>query len=382
MLYRELGKTGEKVSILGFGAMRLPIVDGDYAKIDEEKAIEMVRYSIDQGVDYLDTAYPYHGGMSEAFCAKVMEEGYREKVKIATKLPVWDVKEHADMEKFLDEQRDNLKVAAVDFYLLHALCQSNWRVMKENDYKSFLDKAKADGKIKYAGFSYHDDLDLFKEIIDDYDWDICQIQLNYMDDHYQAGIEGMRYAHDKGIGVIVMEPLRGGMLSRTALPEQVEAIWNSADVKRTPAEWALRYVWNYEEVGVVLSGMSTLDHVKENIRTASEAYPNSLTHQEKDLISEVREFFINKTEVNCTNCQYCMPCPAGVNIPENFWAYNHDSQFNDTDKAKYWITGWLKEHARASKCVDCGKCETHCPQSIEIRKHLKMIAEKYEAEAV
>lgn len=378
MLYREFGKTGVKVSQLGFGAMRLPVIDDDYGKIDYEKAVLMVRKAIDEGVNYLDTAWPYHSGTSEAFCAKVMEDGYRDKVKIATKSPVWDVKEPDDFYRFLDQQLDNLKVDDIDFYLLHALSKENWDKCKKGDYTTFLDKAKASGKIKYAGFSFHDDIGLFKEIVDAYPWDFCQIQLNYMDETYQAGLEGMAYAKEKGIGVVIMEPLRGGTLAKTELPKKLADIWGRAKVQRTPAEWALKYLWNNELVDVVLSGMSNMDQVEENIKIASETPIDSLTELESTLIDEAKAFFIEKTVVNCTSCQYCMPCPVGVNIPENFWALNHDSQFDDPGKADFWINGWLSKEARASSCVDCGKCESHCPQNIEIRKYLKLVTKKYE----
>ncbi len=378
MQYRELGKTGENLSILGFGAMRLPVIDGKDADVDEVKAVEMIRRSIDRGVNYLDTAYPYHGGKSERVCARAMKDGYREKVRIATKLPSWDIRAHEDMERILDEQIDKLEVDTIDFYLLHALSRSFWPLVKDNDYKSFIEKAKANGKIRYTGFSFHDNIDLFKEIIDDYDWDFCQIQLNYLDDNYQAGIEGMRYAAERGIGVIVMEPLRGGMLSRTELPPEVEALWKSADEYRTPTEWALRYVWNFPEISVVLSGMSTMEHVEENIRTASQTLPESLSEKDKSIIHKVKDFYNDRMVVNCTNCRYCMPCPSGVNIPELFWAYNHDSIFNDRGKVIFWVNGWLKEHERPSKCINCGECEEHCPQNISIREHLKIIEGKYE----
>lgn len=374
MLYREFGKTGEKLSILGFGAMRLPLIDGDDSRINEEEAVKMVRHCIDEGVNYLDTAWPYHGGTSEAFCGKVMKNGYRDKVKIATKFPSW---EDGEMMPILDEQLKRLDVDCIDFYLMHALCQNFWAKVKKNDYAKFLREAKAQGKIKHIGFSYHDDIDLFKEIIDDFEWDFVQIQLNYLDDGYQAGLEGMKYAHDRDLGVIVMEPLRGGMLARTELPETIANIWAKADKKRTPAEWALRYVWDLPEVGVVLSGMSTMDQVKENIKIASEAYPLTLTPKENQMISDVKDYFIESTKVNCTNCRYCMPCPHGVNIPECFWAYNHDSQFDDFGKGDFWINGWLTEDQRPDKCTQCGECEEHCPQHIEIRKHLGDILKRY-----
>lgn len=377
MLYKKFGNTGERLSLLGFGAMRLPTIDGDDGNIDYEKAIPMVRHAIDEGVNYLDTAWPYHSGKSEEFCAKVMENGYREKVKIATKAPVWDVKNLEDFNKFLDQQLENLNVEYIDFYLLHALCKDFWNNCKTGDFKVFLDKAKADGKIKYAGFSFHDDIELFKEIVDSYQWDFCQIQLNYMDEGYQAGIEGMEYAKDKGLGVVIMEPLRGGTLSQTEIPKELESIWNRAEIKRTPAEWALKYLWNKEKVDVVLSGMSELWQVEENIRVASQTEAGSLTDLECLLIDEAKDFFMEKTIINCTNCRYCMPCPVGVNIPENFWALNHDSQFNDRGKAEYWINGWLNEEARASSCIECGKCEPKCPQNIEIMKFLKVVDSKY-----
>ena len=227
--------------------MRLPLIDNDDKQIDYDKAAQMVRYAIDKGVNYLDTAYPYHGGKSEAFCAHAMKDGYREKVKIATKCPIWDVKVHEDFDKFLDEQLNNLGVEYIDFYLIHALCQEFWDTCKKLEYKNFLDRAKKQGKIKHAGFSFHDELNLFKEIVDDYDWDFCQIQLNYMDEEYQAGLEGMKYAHRKGLGIIIMEPLRGGSLAKKEIPEYVKELFHSYDKDSTPAQWALKYLWNYEE---------------------------------------------------------------------------------------------------------------------------------------
>jgi predicted aldo/keto reductase-like oxidoreductase len=378
MQYRKFGKTNEMISILGFGAMRLPVIDQDDSQIDMVKATQMVRYAIDKGVNYLDTAYPYHGGNSESFCAQVMKDGYREKINIATKLPVWDVKTHEDMERLLDEQLEKLEVDVIDFYLLHALSKKFWGNICENDYKSFLNKAKADGKIRYAGFSFHDDFDLFREITDDYDWDFCQIQLNYLDDNYQAGLKGMRYAAEKNLGTVVMEPLRGGMLAKTELPDDVQAIWDSCSIKRKPAQWALKYLWNFKEISLVLSGMSNMEQVVENVETASDSKPDSLSAEENKAIEEVKKIFNERMIVNCTNCKYCMPCPAGVNIPEVFWAYNHASIFNDHEKAKFWLNNWLTEKQKASNCVKCGQCESKCPQNIEIMKHLEIAKEKYE----
>lgn len=377
MHYREMGKTGVQVSGLGFGAMRLPLIEGTDGEIDEQEAIAMIRTSIDNGVNYLDTAYPYHGGKSELLCAKAMKDGYREKVHIATKLPSWEIQTYEDMEKFLEEQLAKLEVETIDFYLLHAMTVDRWETYKRVDYKKFLLKARDEGKIRYLGFSFHDGLDLFKDVIDDFAWDFCQIQLNYLDENYQAGLEGMRYAAERGIGVIVMEPLRGGMLSKDDIPEELGKIWNKSDRKRTPAQWALRYVWDYPEVNLVLSGMSTMDQVRENLKTAEDALPGALSGDEKALIDEARDFYRSRIRVNCTNCQYCMPCPTGVNIPELFWGYNHDAMFDDFDKGKFWTTDFVKPEARAHNCVECGECEGKCPQGISIIDHLKKITALY-----
>ncbi len=378
MQYREFGRTGEKLSILGFGAMRLPVIDDDQSKIDTDKAVEMVRYAIHNSINYQDTAYPYHGGKSEAFCAEVMKDGYREKVNIATKSPVWEIKTPKDFDIKLNEQLDNLQVEQIDFYLLHALSKDLWETAVKNDYKTFLDNAKKSGKIKYAGFSFHAGINTFKEIVDSYDWDFCQIQLNYIDENYQAGLEGLKYAHEKGLGVIIMEPLRGGMLAKAEQPREVEALWNSSGIKRTPAEWALKYLWNFEEVSLVLSGMNAMEQVAENIKTASESLPHSLTDHEIEVIKKVKDYYKSKMLVDCTKCKYCMPCPTGVNIPENLWAYNHASLFNYLKRADHIINTWLKKEERASSCVQCGQCEEKCPQNIEIIKHLAIIANKYE----
>lgn len=378
MQYRKFGNTNEEISILGFGAMRLPIVDGKDDQIDYEKATAMVRYAFDHGVNYLDTAYPYHGGKSELFCAQVIKDGYREKIKLATKLPVWEVKSYEDMMRLLDEQLAKLEVEYIDFYLLHALKQSYWDICTKNDYKTFLDEAKAQGKIRYAGFSFHDSMDLFKEIADDYDFDFCQIQMNYLDDHYQGGIEAMKYANAKGMGVIIMEPLRGGMLAKPEQPEDIQALWDSCEEQRSPAAWALKYLWNFPEIGIVLSGMTTMEQVVENVETASDSVAGGLTAREEETIQQVKQIYEDRTLVPCTNCKYCLPCPQGVNIPENFWAYNHASIFGDEGKAQFWINGWLEPEKRASNCVECGECEGKCPQGIEIIKHLQIIEEKYE----
>ncbi len=379
MEYRKFGNTGTELSILGFGAMRLPLIDKDPANIDFAEATRIVRYAFDNGVNYLDTAYPYHGGNSERFCAQVLKDGYREKVFLATKLPVWEVEKDEDMDRLLDEQLEKLEVEHIDFYLLHALSYKTWPNISKLRYREFLEKARESGKIKYIGFSFHDELELFKEIVDDFPWDFCQIQLNYLDEDYQAGLKGLKYAHDKGLGIIIMEPLRGGMLSRSELPDDIQTLFDSNPVKRTPAEWALKYLWDMEEIGVVLSGMTTMEQTVENIRTAASSTTGSLTDLEHKIIDQVKNIYKSRMQVNCTKCNYCMPCPQGVNIPENFWALNHDAIFGDFDKAKFWITSWLTEKQRASNCIQCGICETKCPQGINIVEQLQAIKLRYES---
>ena len=382
MLYRKYGKTNEMVSALGFGCMRLPVLDNDPTKIDEEKAIPMVRHAIDSGVNYVDTAYPYHGtgfssgGASEPFVGKALKDGYREKVKLATKLPSWLIKTRADMDKYLNEQLERLETDSIDFYLVHSINAGVWPVLKEAGISEFLDEAIKDGRIKYAGFSFHDKAGLFTEIVDYYDWSFCQIQYNYLDEDYQAGKKGLQYAANKGLGIAIMEPLRGGNLAN--LPEVAQAVMDQADVQRTPAEWALRWVWDHPEVSVVLSGMSTMEQVIENVKVANEAHANSLTIKEKAMIDQVKNIFQERIKVNCTACAYCMPCPVGINIPMCFSTYNDHSVFDAPPSAKYRYELLGKMGALASKCVECGKCESHCPQGIAIRKELKNVKELFE----
>ncbi len=377
MLFRKFGRTNEEISILGFGCMRFPIIDDKSDQIDEEKAIEMLRYAIDQGLNYVDTAYPYHGGMSEPFVGKALQDGYREKVHLATKLPSWLINTREDMDKYLNEQLERLQTDHIDFYLVHALSEKYWSNLKELGIFEFLNEALADGRIKYAGFSFHDNVKLFKEIVDAYDWTFCQIQYNYLDEEYQAGREGLQYAAERGLGIIIMEPLRGGKLANN-IPDSVQAVWDRAKVKRTPVEWALRYLWDYPEIGIVLSGMSEMEHIKENIRIASEAYAETLTGEEKLLIDEVNRIYKSKMQVNCTTCKYCMPCPVGVNIPGMFNFLNNAFIFNNVETEKKRYNTLVKEEQRASNCVECGKCEEVCPQHIPIRDMLKKVVGTFE----
>jgi len=375
MLYRKFGKTQEMVSALGFGCMRLPLLPGgDPSKIDEKLAIKLVRYAIDAGVNYIDTAYPYHGtgmdkgGQSEPFVAKALKDGYREKVKLATKLPSWLIKTREDMDRYLNEQLERLETDCIDFYLVHTINSKLWPVLKEAGIADFLNQAIKDGRIKYAGFSYHEKHDLFNEVIDYYDWSFCQIQYNYLDEDFQAGTAGLDYAAQKGMGITIMEPLRGGKLAGN-LPKAAQSVFDQTEVKRTPADWALRWVWNHPEVSVILSGMNTMDQVTENLKSASEAEANSLTTQEVDAIDQVKAIYKDRIKVNCTGCGYCMPCPEGVNIPGCFAMYNNYHMFGSEEGYHRFLSAQQK----ASSCVECGLCETHCPQGISIREELKEV---------
>lgn len=376
MKYRKLGKTGEDVSILGFGCMRFPQQDG---KIDEEKSLEMIRYAIDNGVNYIDTAYPYHNGESEIFLGKALKDGYREKIKLATKLPSWAVNTRADMDKFINEQLKKLQTKQIDFYLIHSLNKDDYSRLKENGLFDFIRKIKEQKLVKYVGFSFHDTLDVFKYIIDDYEWDFVQIQYNYIDETYQAGTEGLLYAHSKGLGVVIMEPLRGGSLVNN-LSDEINAIINNSSVEKNAVEWAFKFLYDKEEISVVLSGMSSLEQVIDNIKAVdSQGDANSMTKIEKQIIEDLSKEFKSKIKVNCTGCKYCLPCPKGVQIPLCFELLNSSSMFNDTKKAKDMYHGFLvSEGSDASNCVECGACEQKCPQHINIVEKLKDVRELFE----
>ncbi|MEA1994320.1 MAG: aldo/keto reductase [Euryarchaeota archaeon] len=371
MQYRTFGKLNWRPSALGFGAMRLPVVDGDRGKIDKQEATNMIRYAIDNGVNYVDTAYPYHKGECEPFLGKALQDGYREKVKLATKLPTWLIEAPEDFDKYLNEQLERLQTPHIDFYLLHALNKKRWKKMQKYRILKQAEKAVADGRIQYLGFSFHDEYEVFKKIVDAYDWTFCQIQYNYMDEMYQAGTKGLKYAAQKGLAVVVMEPIRGGQLSRNP-PELIENIWNTASYKRSPAEWALQWVWDHPEVSVVLSGMSTMKQVKENVFSAKRSGSNTLRGEDLRLISRVRDRYRELCPVPCTQCKYCMPCPNGVNIPRILEIYNEKTMYNDEEAARRSYQ-FLKEEQRADNCIDCGECEEKCPQSIDIRDWLKKV---------
>ncbi|MGZ4856830.1 MAG: aldo/keto reductase [Methanobacteriaceae archaeon] len=378
MLYREMGTTGEQVSILGFGCMRLPTL-GKYDRIDREKATSLLNYALDQGVNYLDTAYPYHGlsnregGESEVFLGQYLaESGKRDQVNLATKLPTWLLEEPKDMDNFLNQQLLRLQTDQIDFYLLHSLKEKQWLNLEDLGVLEFLDSALADGRIKYSGFSSHDENEFFQEVIDSYEWDVCQIQYNYLDENIQAGREGLEYAAKKGIGIVVMEPLKGGVLANQ-VPQEVQKIWNLAKIHRKPVEWALRYLWDNPKISVVLSGMSDLAQVKENVKIAEVGLANSLNQEERNIMREVKLVYQDKIKVNCSACGYCMPCPSGINIPQCFSYLNQAAMLNDISNVQNQYYFMLNDKELASNCLECGLCEELCSQKLPVGKLLKEV---------
>ena len=299
-------------------------------------------------------------------------QGYREEIRIATKLPAWMVKGAEDFDKFLNEQLERLATSYVDFYLLHGLGRQTWTKMKELGALRFLDKILGDGRARFVGFSFHDDVRIFKEIVDAYDWALCQIQYNYLDRNYQAGREGLEYAASKGLGVVIMEPLRGGRLAGQ-IPEKVQTIWDSAPEKKSPAEWALRWVWNHPEVSTALSGMNSMAQLQENLKIAGESQANSLSPRDLTLIDRVTETYQKMLAIDCTDCCYCLPCPHGVNIPHNFRLYNDHHMFKDQEINFILYNRMTAPEQRASNCAECGECEERCPQHIKITEELKKV---------
>jgi hypothetical protein len=380
MLYRKLGRTGIEVSVLGLGCMRFPLrnVSGGVPtsleqnkEIDEEQAIEMIRHAIVHGINYFDTAYPYHGGKSEPLLGKAVK-GHREKIMIVTKLPVWLVQKEDDFERYFNEQMERLDTDYFDVYLIHGLDRKLWERVRELRLLDALERVLAARRVRHVGFSFHDDVRIFKQIVDGYDWAICQIQYNYFDRNYQAGREGLEYAASKGLGVVVMEPLRGGKLTNK-IPDQVQKIWDLSVPKRTPVEWALRWIWNHSEVSTLLSGMSSMSQLKENIKIANDVRPFLLSTKDLELIDRVTEIYRKMRVVDCTACSYCMPCPQGVNIPLNFTLYNDTSVFEALGNAAMRYNEMLSPEQRASECAACGECEERCPQHIPIIEELKKV---------
>lgn len=377
MQYRKFGSLDWDVSALGFGAMRLPTLEDDSGKIDEEEAIAMIRRAIDGGVNYVDTAYPYHKGQSEYLVAKVLKDGYRDKVRLATKMPSWLIKEPADFDKYLEEQLEKLDVQHIDFYLLHALNEKSWKNYQDLDVFSWAEKRISEGLFGHLCFSFHDEYPVFEAIVQGYDnWTMAQIQYNYMDVNYQAGQKGMRLAAERGLAVVVMEPLRGGRIAKNPPPDPVAEVWAQSDRDWTPAEWALQWVWDQPEVSTVLSGMSTMEQVEENLQSADRSGVGMLTDPDKALIAAARKAFESLAPIPCTQCEYCLPCPNGVAIPRIFSIYNDATMYDAFGHARWAYNNQVKPEVRADNCIECGDCEEACPQNIRIIDWLAKAHEK------
>jgi len=371
MQYRRFGKLDWEVSVLGFGAMRLPLADKETEKVDEPESIRMMRYAIDHGVNYIDTGYSYHEGHSEGIVGNALKDGYREKVKVATKLPVWLVEDAEDFDRYFNEQLERLQIERIDFYLLHGLNSKKWTKVRDLGVIRWAEGAMANGRFDHLAFSFHDNFEAFKQIVDDYDnWTSAQVEYNYMDVDYQAGRRGVEYAASKGLPVVVMEPVRGGQLAVPRGP--VAEVWKSAAQKRSPAAWALLWVWNQPEVSVALSGMSTMEQVVENVALADSARPGILSPEELALVDQAREAYKGLAPIPCTNCKYCMPCSSGVDISGIFEMYNDAMIYEDLEEAR-WLYRQLKEEQRADQCTRCGECMDACPQEIDIPEWLEKV---------
>lgn len=379
MQYRLIEKTGDEVSALGFGAMRLPLRNG---KINRELARKQIYYAIDNGINFIDTAYLY--GDSEKFLGEILQGSYKDKVKICTKLPSIHVRKYEDMENYLDEQLERLQRDYIDYYLIHSVDLKTVNRLFKRGLIEFLDKAKRDGKVKHVGFSYHGPKEDFETIIDGYDWDVVMVQFNYFDDNVQASIEGIEYAASKGMGVFVMEPLKGGILAGK-MPKDAEDIFKKADSTKTTAQWAFQWVLNNRNISCVFSGMNSIDQIDENLAIAEKTTPLSMTLEEMETVELVKRVMRNSLKINCSTCGYCMPCPQGVNIPVCLRIYNEKYLFdykglinsNTFDYYQY-AGGIMGQAGNAGLCNGCGKCLRKCPQKLDIISELKKVKKEFE----
>lgn len=379
MQNRLIKKTGDEISPLGFGAMRLPLKNG---KIDRELAKKQIYHAIDNGINFIDTAYLY--GDSETFLGEVLQGEYKDKVKLCTKLPSINVRKYEDMENILDEQLKRLQRDSIDYYLIHAVDLKTINRLLKRDLLEFINKAKREGKIKHVGFSYHGPKEEFEIIVDGYDWDVVMVQYNYFDENVQAGMEGIEYATSKGMGVFVMEPLKGGILAGK-MPHDAEEIFRKANPNKSNAEWALEWVLNNRNVTCVLSGMNSFEQIDENIRIAENTAPLSMSFEDMETVELVKRVLRNSLKINCSTCGYCMPCPQGVNIPECMKIYNekylfeHKGFFNQSFMDYYqYVGGIMGNEGNAGKCNGCGKCLRKCPQKLDIIAELKKVKKEFE----
>ena len=365
-------KTGDDLSILGFGCMRYPRKNG---RVDFERTKKQIISAIEGGINYFDTAYMYP--RSEEVLGRILKEKYRNKVKIATKLRLLNLKSREDINKIFEKQLKRLQTDYIDYYMLHNLQAEDWDNLKSIGVLSFIKEEQDKGRIINIGFSFHGNVLNFKKLVDAYSWDFCMIQYNYLDENYQAGIEGLEYARSKSLGIIAMEPLRGGMLVNK-LPESAKKIIENFNIKKSPAEWALRWLWDNPNIHVVLSGMNDEENIKENIAIASEVKAGSLTNEEKEMINKVKEEFHKQIKIDCTACGYCLPCPNGVDIPMAFSALNDKSIFGGLQVSIQYLMAVMDNDSLASKCTECGVCEKKCPQDIAIMDNLKLSKSTFE----
>ncbi|MCL2122509.1 MAG: aldo/keto reductase [Desulfovibrionaceae bacterium] len=374
MQYRKFGRSSHTISALGFGCMRLPILGKwpeDASSIDEAKARKLLLAAAEAGINYFDTAWPYHGGNSEPFLGKTLADAkLRKKVHIATKLPSWEIYSPADMERIFREQCNKLRTDYIDFYLLHSLNRAHWKKLVACGALDFLEDLKREGRILHAGFSFHDDTSVFNEILDGWDWEFCQIQYNLLDEQLQAGTAGFERAVEKGLAVVIMEPLKGGALARP-VPADIQAIWDKAAPGRSPVDWALRWLWDKRGVSTLLSGMNEFAQLEENCRICDEAQSGCLSDAERAACVQVREMFIARNKVACTACAYCMPCPSGVSIPAIFQLYNDLFLFDDWFYTAHLYNDLTAAGAHAELCEACGQCVEQCPQHLPISEKLK-----------
>jgi predicted aldo/keto reductase-like oxidoreductase len=383
MKYRSLGRLNWNPSALGFGAMRLPIIGGDRTNIDEPRAIHMMRHAFDHGINYVDSAYPYHGGNSEVIVGKALQDGYRDKVKLATKMPVRILESKQDLDTIFMQQLTKLQTNHIDFYLFHGLNRDRWQKIQDLQALDWAETKIANGQIEYLGFSFHDEFPALKTIIDEYSgWTFCQIHYNYIDTQYQAGEQGLKYAASKGLGVVIMEPLQGGNLT-IAPPSEIQTLWDTAPTKRTLAEWGLLWLWNQPEVSLVLSGMSTMTQVVENLESTNRSGVGCLTEKELLLFSQIRSRHQQYGFIGCTGCQYCLPCAQDVAIPEILSSYNQFYRHRGDSAQQETAIEAYQEHTAQnqgpSSCVQCNSCLVKCPQELPIPRLLERAARYLDA---
>ena len=379
MQYRLIKKTGDEIFPLGFGAMRLPLKNG---KIDRTKAKELIYHAIDQGVNFIDTAYLY--GDSETFLGEILQGEYKDKVKLSTKLPAINVRKYEDMEEILDEQLKRLQRESIDYYLIHAVDLKAMNRLFKNDLVKFLKKSQSEGKIRHVGFSYHGPKEEFPSLIDAYDWDVVMVQYNYFDENVQASVEGIEYAASKNMGIFIMEPLKGGILAGK-MPDEAEEIFKKASLDKSNAQWAMEWVLNNRNVTCVLSGMNSFEQLDENLEVAHKTTPLSMSFEDLETVELVKRVMRNSLKINCSTCGYCMPCPQGVNIPECMKIYNekylfgHKGFINPSFMDYYqYVGGIMGNSGNAGKCNGCGRCLRKCPQKLDIISELKKVKKEFE----